>query len=343
MEAKEAEFWVKKGTAIMCMLCPHACVLSEGEIGLCRVRKNNGEKLVSLVYGYPCALQIDPVEKKPLYHFLPGTLTFSTSTVGCNLRCLNCQNYHISQADFNLDRFEYVSPDELVNAAVKNNCKSISYTYTDPNVYYEYARDISILAKDKGLKNIIVSAGYINKKPLRELCKYIDAANIDLKCFDDKVYQRMSQVNLKPVLDTLNILKEENIWLEITNLLVPGYSDDIQMIKKMCQYLVNNGFEDVPLHFSRFHPAHKLSHLQPTSVHILNEAYRVAKNYGIKFVYIGNVMQAETNHTYCSKCGSILIERSGYRVVNGIEEAGVCKSCNALVPGVWELGMSCGE
>ncbi len=332
MVSKTADFWITKGKGIMCTLCPHKCFLLNGEIGRCRVRKNFNGKLISMVYGYPCAVQIDPIEKKPLYHFLPGTLTLSTSTIGCNLRCLNCQNYQISQSSL-IDKVRFVSPDDLVNAAINNQCKSISYTYTDPVVYYEYASDIAVAAKEKGLKNIIVSAGYINKKPLRQWCKYIDAANIDLKCFNDGMYQKLSQVRLKPVLNTLEILKEENVWLEITNLIIPEYTDDLKMIDEMCKWLVASGFSEVPLHFSRFHPSHKLSHLPPTSITILNNAYEVALNSGLKYVYLGNIPNSLRDNTYCTNCSALLIERSGFCSAIKELQNNRCANCGTLLNG----------
>jgi len=328
-----AEYWKSVNDAIKCSLCPHACVLHEGETGICRARRNINRRLVSIVYGYPCAIHIDPVEKKPLYHFYPSSQTLSLSTTGCNLRCLNCQNYSISQKDFNPSEFDYVSPEEIVLLTQKNNCKSISYTYTDPVVYYEYAKDIAVIAKEKGLKSIVVSAGYINKKPLREWSKYIDAANIDLKCFIDDTYQKLSGIHLKNVLDTLEILKEEGVWLEITNLIVPDYTDDLDEIKKMCMWLVRNGFADVPLHFSKFFGTHKLSHLPQTPINKLESAYDIAKSAGLKYVYLGNIRHQNAENTYCPECNTLLIERKGYetKVINLKENK--CAKCNTLIYG----------
>ncbi len=331
---KIAQHWVFKGDGISCVLCPHNCFLREGEVGICRTRANKTGELIALSYGYPCARHVDPVEKKPLYHFLPGSTTYSISTVGCNLRCLNCQNYNISQADFIRD--EYVSPKQIVSSAISQNCQSISYTYTDPVVYYEYMMDIAQIAKERGLKNIFVSAGYIHKKPLRQLCEFIDAANIDLKCFDDDVYQRMSGARLNNVLDTLQVLLEEKVWLEITNLIVPGYSDDMAMIEKMCRWLVDNGFAHVPLHFSKFYPTYKLNDAESTRLVVLEQAYQLAKDMGIKYVYLGNVADSNYAKTLCSNCHNLLVERIGYQMIIQGLDAQKCTQCGLKVAGVWE-------
>lgn len=330
-----ADFWHKKQEGIICTLCPHTCFLKDEETGLCRTRKNMDNRLFSLVYGYPCAIQIDPVEKKPLYHFYPGSKTLSLSTTGCNLRCLNCQNHHISQADFRSSDHNYTSPQHITKRALLLNCQSISYTYTDPIVYYEYARDIAIQAHENGLKNIIVSAGYINKKPLRDWCRHLDAANIDLKSFDDLIYQRLNGIRLKPVLQSLEILKEEGIWLEITNLIIPGFTDDLKMIKKMCSWLAGNGFSDTPIHFSRFFPTYQLNHLSPTPINTLLTAYEIALHAGLKYVYLGNISHHKAESTYCPNCGALLIERKGYSTtLKGLNKS-YCASCETTISGLF--------
>lgn len=333
---KIAQHWVSKDSGITCVLCPHNCFLHEDEVGICRTRANKNSELVALSYGYPCSIHVDPIEKKPLYHFLPGSTTLSISTVGCNLRCLCCQNYTISQVDFIMGEHDYVAPEQLVSLAVFKKCQSIAYTYTDPVVYYEYMMDTAQIAKAQGLKNIFVSAGYIHKKPLRQLCAFIDAANIDLKCFDDDVYQRMSGARLSHVLDTLQVLLEEKVWLEITHLIVPGYSDDLVMIKKMCRWLTDNGFAHVPLHFSKFYPTYKLNNVEPTSILVLKQAYQIAKDMGIKYVYLGNVPDVDYVKTLCSDCGALLVERIGYQTFTQGIDAGKCKQCGFKANGVWE-------
>jgi pyruvate formate lyase activating enzyme len=330
-----ADYWHRKQEGIICTLCPHTCFLKNGETGICRTRKNIDNKLFSIVYGYPCSLQIDPVEKKPLYHFYPGSKTLSLSTIGCNLRCLNCQNHHISQADFRSSDHHYASPEHLTERALLSNCQSLSYTYTDPIVYYEYTRDMAILSHEKGLKNIIVSAGYINKKPLRDWCRYIDAANIDLKNFDDLIYQRLNGIRLKPVLQSLEILNEEGVWLEITNLIIPGFTDDLKMIKKMCLWLARNGFTDTPIHFSRFFPTYQLNQLSPTPINTMLTACQIALNSGLKYVYMGNVSNHKAESTYCPNCGTLLIERKGYlTLIKGLKESH-CIFCDTKIPGLF--------
>ncbi|MCW3807498.1 AmmeMemoRadiSam system radical SAM enzyme [Plebeiibacterium marinum] len=335
-ELYTAEYWELSKGGVRCTLCPHTCLLKDGETGVCRTRKCVEDKLVSLVYGYPCALHIDPVEKKPLYHFKPSSQTFSLSTTGCNLRCLNCQNFSISQKNFSVGEFDYVAPQDIVRMAMDKQCRSVSYTYTEPIIYYEYMRDVAVVAHEKGLANIMVSAGYINKKPLRDLCRYIDAANIDLKCFNNKTYQKLSKVDLTPVLNTLELLKEEGVCLEITNLMVPGYTDDLKEIGKMCQWLVDKGFDQVPLHFSRFYGTHKLSHLQTTSIEKMEKAFDIAKQTGIKYVYLGNVRHTSAENTYCPACHQLLIERNGYATrVSGMIGS-KCTKCSNEIYGVFD-------
>ncbi len=286
---KEAYHYTSKDGATQCNLCPHQCLLQDGKIGICRTRVNEGGKLYTLAYGNPCAAHIDPIEKKPLYHFYPASQIFSISTAGCNLRCLNCQNWSLSQVSPRETRNYELMPEEVVDFCLKKDCKSIAYTYGEPIVYYEYTIDTAKIAKEKGIKNVMVSAGYINEKPLRELCQYIDAANIDLKGFDATTYEKLNSAKLHPVLNTLKVLAEEGVWLEITNLVVPTYSDDLDEITRMCNWLVENNLENYPLHFSRFSPMHKLDDLPSTPVETLKKAHAIALEAGIKYVYIGNV------------------------------------------------------
>ncbi len=333
---KIADWWHKKEDGIHCTLCPHNCVLQNGEIGVCRTRKNINEQLVSLVYGYPCATHVDPVEKKPLNHFLPGSRTFSLSTTGCNLRCLNCQNYQISQADFRQGTYAYVAPESLVSLAIENRCSSIAYTYTDPIVYYEYTLDTAIEAKKAGLKNIIVSAGYIHPKPLRKWLPFIDAANIDLKSMDESTYWKLNGVHLKPVLKTLEILRKSKVWLEITHLIIPEYNDSVSQLSTLFKYLVREGFQDVPLHLSRFFPTYKLSDKQATSIDAMNLAYDMAKDAGMLHVYLGNVNSIQKTQTYCPSCDQLLVSRQGYNVEFVGLSHGHCSKCNTSINGVWE-------
>lgn len=278
-----------EGQRVQCLLCPHYCELKEGQTGICRTRQNVGGTLYSNAYGNPCSVAVDPIEKKPLFHFLPGSRILSIATAGCNLRCLNCQNWSISQnSPSDVPEYE-LSPEAIVELALKEETESIGFTYTEPTVFFEYMLETAKLARQKGIKTVMVSNGYINPEPLKELCAYLDAVNIDLKVFDDLTYRKLTGAKLKPVLETLKILKSEYVWLEITNLLVPGFSDDPIKIQELCNWLVINGFSDTPLHFSRFFPNFKLPESKPTSIELVNLACEIAKNSGIRHVYAGNM------------------------------------------------------
>jgi len=331
-----ARYYKKDEAGVKCLLCPHACMIKQGESGKCRARKNIDGELYSLAYGNPCAVHIDPIEKKPLNHFLPATNSLSIATAGCNLSCLNCQNWQISQSspdDFTDTR---MMPDEIVHLADQRACASIAYTYTDPTIYYEYMADTAKLARIKGIRNVMVSAGYILKAPLQELCHFIDAANIDLKSFSNELYQSLNGASLKPVLQTLKALNDSDVWLEITNLIIPGYTDDKTMIQQMCQWLVDNGFENVPLHFSRFSPTYRLLDAKTTPVSTLDQVYELAKKAGLNYVYIGNVPGHAAQHTYCHQCASKLIDRAGYYMSEIHIAEGKCEYCNTVIPGVWQ-------
>lgn len=274
---------------VRCLICPRNCIIKENDFGFCKARQNKKGILYSMVYAAPCSVNIDPIEKKPLYHFLPGTKTFSVGTTGCNLRCKFCQNWQISQALPSEVPFVKLSPSQVVKQALDSGCKSIAYTYTEPAVFYEYVIDIAKLAKKKGLKNIIVSNGFVNQKPLKEMCKYLDAANIDLKSFSDEFYRKYTGAWLEPVLESLKTLKKEKVWLEITNLIIPGLNDDMKMIEKMCKWIKKELGEDVPIHFSRFFPNYLMQDIEPTPKETLFKAEEIAKKVGLKHVYLGNV------------------------------------------------------
>ncbi len=321
---------------VMCRICPNECVLKEGELSDCRNRIVKDGKLYTMAYGNPCSVNLDPVEKKPLYHFMPATLTFSIATAGCNLACLNCQNWTISQTSPDKTRNTDLMPDKVISNTLKYKCKSISYTYSEPITFYEYVFDTATLAKQSELRNILVSNGYINNEPLLKLSSVIDAANIDLKSFNDKTYLKLTGGKLEPVLETLKTLKEQKVWLEITNLIVPDYTDKMDEIREMCKWLYANGFSDTPLHFSRFHPMYKLEQLPPTPVSTLNKAWDIAKEEGINHVYIGNVPGTHASDTWCDKCGKKVVERVGYRIITNNIENGRCKFCNSVINGVWE-------
>jgi pyruvate formate lyase activating enzyme len=332
---REAMFYSPTAKGMKCKICPNNCTIREGEYGDCRTRLHEHGKLYTIAWGNPCAVHVDPIEKKPLYHFLPQSNAFSIATAGCNLACLNCQNWDISQAS-PLDTRNHDLPPEMVIENCKYyDCKSIAYTYSDPVAFYEYTYDTSRIARVEGIKNILISAGYINPEPLREIAKYIDAANIDLKSFSNEIYEMLNAGTLQPVLDTLTFLKDNGIWLEITNLIVPEWTDDMDMIKKMCGWLTENGFEKYPLHFSRFHPQHKLAQLPPTPKSVLENAYQIAKNEGMEYVYIGN-LPGGMQDTICPGCNKTVVERRGFSVISSNLRENKCANCKTEIPGVWQ-------
>lgn len=334
--SREAMHYISTPRGIKCKLCPQACDLKEGETGDCRTRVNKGGKLYTIAFGNPCAIHIDPIEKKPLNHFLPGSKSFSIATAGCNLACLNCQNWTISQESPLNTRNHELLPEDVVKQCKSYNCASIAYTYSEPIAFYEYTMESSKLARMSGIKNVFISAGYINEQPLREISKYLDAANIDLKSFSNEIYEMLNAGTIEPVLKTLQILKEENVWLEITNLVVPSWTDDMDMIKKMCHWLAYNGFVDTPLHFSRFHPTYKLKHLPPTPVETIWKARETALAEGLNFVYTGNIPESGSEDTYCPDCRNKIIGRKGYAIKEFHINNGLCEYCDNKIPGVWQ-------
>ena len=274
---------------VECTLCPHHCRIAEGKTGVCRSRRNQNGMLVSGVYGKPCSLAIDPIEKKPLYHFHPGTTCLSLACTGCNFRCLNCQNHDISQvAPSDVNHYE-LSPEDVVALCLKHHCPGIAYTYTEPLTYLEYIIDCARLAHEAGLWNILVTAGYVCQEPLADLLPYLDAANVDLKSFSDDIYNKVSGGHLQPVLDTILAMKQAGVWVEITNLVIPTVNDDLDMIRRMCRWLADNGLAEAPLHFSRFFPRYKMQDVPPTPIATLKAAKQIAEEEGTKYVYLGNV------------------------------------------------------
>ena len=321
--------------AVRCLLCPHHCLLQEGKLGICRTRLNREGILYTLAYGNPCSVSVDPIEKKPLFHFFPGTKIYSLATAGCNFRCLNCQNWQISQASPQSTGNYDLLPEDLIKDALRHGTNSIAFTYTEPTVFYEYVYDTARAAPEKGLKTVLISNGFINEKPLLDLCPFLDAANIDLKCFDDAIYHRLTGGRLQPVLDTLKILKEQGVWLEITNLLIPGYTDNPEMIHRMCDWLVENDFEDTPIHFSRFFPTFQLPEVPPTPESILQKAAQIARKAGMNYVYIGNHQGLQRENTSCPACNQQLIERTGFVVSKNLMREGCCGFCGEKIAGVW--------
>lgn len=333
--SREALFYTKTPDGLKCQKCPHECLLGEGETGICRNRVVHKSKLYTIAYGNPCAIHIDPIEKKPFFHFLPSTRAFSIAVAGCNFHCLNCQNWQISQfSPKETDNYDMM-PEKIVEQCLKNKCESIAYTYSEPTTFYEYAYDTAKLAREKRINNVWKSNGYLNKIPLRKLCKVMDAANIDLKTFDDEIYSKLSGGKLEPVLQTLKTFKEEGVWLEITNLVIPSWTDNLDTVKKMCDWLVKNNLQDCPLHFSRFTPLYKLTQLPLTPIQTLEKARNVALKSGIKYVYIGNVPAHKAENTFCHKCEKIIMERRGFTIIKNELNLGKCKYCGENIPGVW--------
>lgn len=316
----------------MCLLCPRKCVLRNRKQGFCRVRESRGGKLYTLV----CAYGLDPMEKKPIFHLLPGTKALSTATAGCNLRCKFCQNWSISQFPPEETENTFLPPEKVVELAKKYNRPSIAYTYSEPTIFYEYMEDVAKLAQRRGLKNIYVTGTYINPEPLRKLCKVIDACNADLKGFSNSYLVSVCAKTLEPVLWALKILREEGVWLEVTNFLIPTLNDDMELIKNMARWLRNNLGPDVPLHFSRFWPAYRLKHLSPTPVSTLEKAREIALITGLRYVYIGNVPGHPGENTYCPRCKKMLIQRVGFVVKENKLRRGRCPWCGEPIPGRWE-------
>ncbi len=323
------------GGEIQCELCPHRCRVAKGKRGLCRVRENRDGKYYSLVYGNPCALHLDPIEKKPFFHVLPGTTSFSLATAGCNFQCKFCQNWEISQASPE-DVYSYDVPPELIVSKAKEiGARSVAYTYVEPMIFYEYMSDISSLVKKAGLLNVIHSNGFINPVPLRNLCKMLDAADIDLKGFTENYYRELCGGELTPVLETLKTLKQEKVHLEITNLIIPTKNDEMSVIREMCLWIKKELGPDTPIHFSRFYPLYKLRTLPPTPVSTLEKAREAALAVGLEYVYVGNIPGHAGESTFCPKCKKMVIQRTGYMVGEINVKAGKCKYCGKPIPGIW--------
>ena len=333
---KEAMFYKKdQGTSVQCLLCPRECVIPKGKIGFCRNRENQDGTLYTLVYGKPAVVDIGPIEKAPLYHFIPGHFRLCLTCASCNLRCTHCQNWHLSQKSLEeIDSYSY-SPDEIVARAKGQGLFSVSFTYTEPTVYYEYLYDISVVARENGMKTSIVSNGYINREPLLKLLKVLDAVKIDLKGFSEKFYEEVCSASLKPVLESLLTVKKENVWLEVVSLVIPTLNDDPKMIDEMCRWIKENLGLDTPVHFTRFHPDYKLTHLSPTPASTLESAYDIAKKNGLRYVYIGNVPGHIRNSTFCPSCNRKVIHRTNFDILEMNVLNGKCKFCGSPLQGKW--------
>lgn len=331
-----ARYWHRENGNIACELCPNACILPDKGTGTCRNRRNHRGTLYAIGYGKVCSTAIDPIEKKPVFHVLPGARTFSIAIAGCNLRCKNCQNYQISQVSPEQTDVEIVSPEKVVQQAVRSGCEAIAFTYSEPTAWYEYTYDTAKIAKSAGLKTVLVSSGYINPAPLVDLAKYIDAAHFDLKSFSEKIYAKLNEGKLAPVLTTLTTAKNAGIWVEVINLIVPQWTDNLDMIRSMCTWLNANMGADTPLHFSRFFPLYQLSYLMPTPAGVLKQAREIAMKEGLHFVYTGNLAEAEGN-TYCPSCGMVVIGRDGYIITARNIKNGCCAKCGAAIAGIWGM------
>jgi pyruvate formate lyase activating enzyme len=334
--SRESYFYTVTPRGVKCGVCPNACTLRPGETSQCHNRVNYNNKLFSIAYGNPCAAHIDPIEKKPLLHFLPKTTAYSIATAGCNFACLNCQNWDISQASPKETKNMDLMPEKVVSECIRNNCTSIAYTYSEPISFYEYVFDTAKLAHESRINNVFISNGYINAEPLTKLAPYLDAANINLKSFSNDIYLKLNGGTLQPVLDTLKLLKEKKVWLEITNLIVPSWTDDYEMIKKMCDWLVSNGFSDQPLHFNRFFPMYKLTQLPATPINTLLKAKKIADEAGCNYVYMGNVPEIGSENTICPKCKKVIVERKGYSILQQNLKDNKCSFCGTPINGVWK-------
>lgn len=322
---------------VRCELCAHNCLIADGRRGICGVRENQKGVLYSLVYGKLAAASIDPIEKKPLFHFLPGSTSYSISTVGCNFHCAFCQNFGLSQSprEKYIIEGEDVEPQAVVEAALSSGCKSISYTYTEPTIYFEYAQDIAECAKAKGLKNVFVSNGFMNPPVASAAARFLAADNVDLKSFRDEYYRKICGGRLQPVLDTLKLLKKLGVWVEVTTLVIPGLNDSKEELTDIAGFIKNEMSDDTPWHVSGFYPTYKMTDRPPTPPQSLIKAREIGLAVGLKYVYAGNAPIPDGENTHCSNCKKTLVERYGFTIKNNVIKEGRCPDCSTPVSGVW--------
>ncbi|MFH0786631.1 MAG: AmmeMemoRadiSam system radical SAM enzyme [Pseudomonadota bacterium] len=331
----EARLYQKeKDQKVHCGLCHHRCLIKEGQRGICGVRENRQGTLFSMVYGKPIAQHVDPIEKKPLFHFLPGSTSFSLATTGCNFRCLFCQNADISQApDLKKMPGREGAVEEIIAAAIVARCRSISYTYTEPTVFFEYAQDIARLASDQGLKNIFVTNGYMTPEALESLHPDLHAANVDLKAFSENFYKTHCGAKLAPVLETLKMMKRLAIWVEVTTLIIPTLNDSKEELTALARFIADELGPETPWHISRFHPTYQLTGLPPTPLKTLQHAWEIGKEAGLRYVYTGNVPGDPAEKTFCYQCGTLLLDRFGFSVLKNNLQKGKCPSCQTRLDG----------
>ena len=322
---------------VQCLICPRKCRLSEGQEGFCHVRKNINGEIVLTTYGYNTGLAVDPIEKKPLYQFYPNSLVLSFGTLGCNMGCQFCQNWQTTKNKSNPQSLNKTSPEDIVKVAKYYNCKSVAFTYNDPIIFFEYALDCAKLCKADGIKTVAVTSGYINSEPAKEFFKYMDAANIDLKGFSKRFYKKNCLANIEPVLDTIKYVSNEtDCWVELTTMLIEGENDSDEELKSECEWILDNLGADVPLHFSAFFPRYKFENRFPTKFETLLNAYEIAKNAGLKYVYTGNLTNQETSSTYCKNCNNPIIKRNGYELIEYNLNGNKCSFCGEVCDGVFE-------
>jgi pyruvate formate lyase activating enzyme len=332
----EARFWEKlPHRKIKCKLCPRECVIDDRERGYCGVRENRGGVYYTLVHSRVCAANVDPIEKKPFFHVLPGTLSFSIATAGCNVNCKMCQNWDISQVRPEQVRSIYMPPREVAALARQNRCATVAYTYTEPVIFYEFMVDSAEAVRAAGVRNVVVTGGYITTEPLKELCKRVDAVKVDLKAFTEKFYREVVNGELKPVLQTLVTLRKLGMWTEIVYLVIPTLNDSDQEFRQLARWVKSELGPEVPLHFTRFHPQYLLKNLPPTPVKTLERAKAIADAEGLHYVYVGNVPGHPGENTFCPKCRRVLIEREGFFVRGMHLEQGRCPGCRHPIPGIW--------
>lgn len=335
---KNAVLWEKlKDNKVHCYLCAHNCVIDSDDFGFCGMRQNKGGDLFTYAYGEVIANHVDPIEKKPLYHFLPGTTAYSVATIGCNFHCSFCQNWSISQLSVRKEGMEgyELKPEDAVRDALDKGCKSIAYTYTEPTIFFEYAYDTAKFAKQAGLRNTFVTNGYMTKAAIDTIKPYLDAANIDLKFFNDKSYEKICGGHLAPVTESIKNMKAAGIWVEVTTLIVPGENDSEEELRAMAEFIASVG-KEIPWHVSRFHPDYKYVEAHTTPLETIERAKEIGKEAGLKYVYLGNVPLSK--RTTCSGCGKELIARDGYSIgfTKDFEEDGKCKGCGTVVEGIWK-------